>query len=177
MDLPCPSVPGAPCPRCRRARQGMSDMCPVTATSKTPVNAALLRSGAALRRFGHPHRESPQNAVQGRSKARAAYCGIQQAAPYSVFRRRPDTAPIVSCQKCDTVLQWTMLQVLHFLPIEIELEVFNLPGGFALVFCRIRGRFFLQFFMFFSPLCRVLPRCKLQRLFQTFAMQVGVQAA
>ena len=85
MAIPCPSVPGAPYPRCRRARHGMSDMLPVIATSKAPVNAALLRSGAALRRFGHSHRESPQNAVQGRSKARAAYCGIQQAAPYSVF--------------------------------------------------------------------------------------------
>ena len=72
---------------------------------KTPVNAALLRSGAAQRRLRFQSLGTSQTRRNGRSKARATHCGIQQAAPYSVFRRRPDTAPIVSCQKCDTVLQ------------------------------------------------------------------------
>ena len=85
MALPCPSVPGAPYPRCRRARQGMSDMCPVTATSKTPVNAALLRSGAALRRFGHSHRESPQNALQGVAKRERPTVAYSRPPPIQFF--------------------------------------------------------------------------------------------
>lgn len=85
MALPCPSVPGAPYPRCRRARQGMSDMCPVTATSKTPVNAALLRSGAALRRFGHSHWESPQNALQGVAKRERPTVAYSRPPPIQFF--------------------------------------------------------------------------------------------
>ena len=85
MALPCPSVPGAPYPRCRRARQGMSDMCPVTATSKNPRkrrSASLWSRPAAFWAFPLG---IPSKRLTGRSKARAAHCGIQQAAPYSVF--------------------------------------------------------------------------------------------
>lgn len=85
MALPCPSVPGAPYPRCRRARQSMSDMCPVTATSKNPRkrrSASLWSRPAAFWAFPLG---IPSKRLTGRSKARAAHCGIQQAAPYSVF--------------------------------------------------------------------------------------------
>lgn len=80
-----PVCSGAPYPRYRRARQDMSDMRPVTATSKTPVNAALLRSGAALRRFGHSHWESPQNALQGVAKRERPTVAYSRPPPIQFF--------------------------------------------------------------------------------------------
>lgn len=80
-----PVCSGAPFPRYRRARQGMSDMCPVTATSKNPRkrrSASLWSRPAAFWAFPLG---IPSKRLTGRSKARAAHCGIQQAAPYSVF--------------------------------------------------------------------------------------------